>query len=146
MAEQAGHRHPAPLQRLLRTAVWDVEQFVADEQGLPVERLGEPQGVLIPDETGFVKKDQASVGVQRQYTGTAGRVETLPDQQADEDLSRSLTRLSHLPSHARRHRPPRLTEKLVTVPSHVSIRRTLDRPSTTDVLDLVGCRQVRDIA
>jgi SRSO17 transposase len=75
LAEQAGYRQPAPLQRLLRTAVWDAEQVVADVQGLLVERLGDPQGVLIPDETGFVKKGAMSVGVQRQYTGTAGRIE-----------------------------------------------------------------------
>ncbi|WP_425271899.1 IS701 family transposase [Micromonospora violae] len=75
LAEQAGYRQPAPLQRLLRTAVWDAERVVSDVQGLLVERLGDPQGVLIPDETGFVKKGTTSVGVQRQYTGTAGRIE-----------------------------------------------------------------------
>ncbi|PWR09067.1 IS701 family transposase [Micromonospora acroterricola] len=75
LAEQAGYRQPAPLQRLLRTAAWDAEQVLADVQTLLVERLGDPHGVLIPDETGFVKQGAASVGVQRQYTGTVGRIE-----------------------------------------------------------------------
>ncbi|MFG3642536.1 transposase [Micromonospora sp. NPDC047762] len=75
LAEQAGYRQPAALQRLLRTAVWDAEQVVSDVQGLLVERLGDPQGVLIPDEARSVKKGTTSVGVQRQYTGTAGRIE-----------------------------------------------------------------------
>jgi SRSO17 transposase len=40
-----------------------------------VEHLGTPDGVLILDETGFLKKGRKSVGVQRQYSGTAGRRE-----------------------------------------------------------------------
>ena len=40
-----------------------------------VEELGDPNGVLVVDETGFLKKGAHSVGVQRQYSGTAGRVE-----------------------------------------------------------------------
>jgi SRSO17 transposase len=39
------------------------------------EKLGEPDGILVPDETGFLKKGKKSCGVQRQYSGTAGRVE-----------------------------------------------------------------------
>lgn len=75
LAERAGYRDPAPMQRLLRTARWDASAVVADVRGFVVERLGHPDGVLIPDETGFVKKGYHSVGVQRQYTGTAGRIE-----------------------------------------------------------------------
>jgi hypothetical protein len=40
-----------------------------------VEHLGHPQGVLVIDETGFIKKGTKSVGVKRQYRGTAGRIE-----------------------------------------------------------------------
>jgi SRSO17 transposase len=75
LAEQAGYRNPAPLQRLLRTAVWDADAATGDVRGFVAERLGHADGVLIPDETGFVKKGTCSVGVQRQYTGTAGRIE-----------------------------------------------------------------------
>jgi SRSO17 transposase len=75
LAECAGYRHPARLQRLLRTAVWDADAAAADVRGFVADRLGHTDGVLIPDETGFLKKGACSVGVQRQYTGTAGRIE-----------------------------------------------------------------------
>jgi SRSO17 transposase len=63
------------MQRLLRQAVWDADRVRDDVRDLVVETLGRPDGVLIPDETGFLKKVAGSVGVQRQYTGTAGRIE-----------------------------------------------------------------------
>ncbi|MEW2329700.1 IS701 family transposase [Micromonospora chersina] len=75
LAEQAGHRGPQAMQRLLRTAVWDADAVRDDVRGFVTSRLGEADGVLIPDETGFLKKGTGSVGVQRQYSGTAGRVE-----------------------------------------------------------------------
>jgi SRSO17 transposase len=75
LAEQAGYGGPAPMQRLLRTARWDAGAAGGDVRGFVAQRLGHPDGVLVPDETGFVKKGRYSVGVQRQYTGTAGRVE-----------------------------------------------------------------------
>jgi SRSO17 transposase len=75
LAEHAGHADPQPMQRLLRAAVWDAEKVRDDIRDWLIERLGHPQGVLIGDETGFVKKGVCSVGVQRQYTGTAGRIE-----------------------------------------------------------------------
>jgi SRSO17 transposase len=56
LAEQAGYRNHAPLQRLLRTAVWDADAAAGDVRGFVAERLGHVDGVLIPDETGFVKK------------------------------------------------------------------------------------------
>ena len=64
------------MQRLLRTASWDAGR-VRDEvlRSIVVERLAHPDGVLICDETGFLTKGVCSAGVQRQYTGTAGRVE-----------------------------------------------------------------------
>ncbi|WP_425566295.1 IS701 family transposase, partial [Nonomuraea monospora] len=74
LAEHAGLSGPQTLQRLLRTARWDADQVRDDVRTFIVDRLG-PGGVLIVDETGFVKKGTASAGVQRQYTGTAGRIE-----------------------------------------------------------------------
>jgi SRSO17 transposase len=75
LAEHAGRSGPQTMQRLLREAVWDADALRDDVRDLVVEHLGHPDGVLIPDETGFCKKGTHSVAVQRQYTGTAGRIE-----------------------------------------------------------------------
>ena len=75
VAEQAGERAPDGIQRLLRTARWDVEAVRDDLRDYVVEHLGDPASVLVVDETGFLKKGAKSVGVQRQYSGTAGRIE-----------------------------------------------------------------------
>ena len=75
LAEQAGEVCPDGMQRLLRRADWDVDGVRDDLRDYVIEHLGEPEGVLIVDETGFVKKGTRSAGVQRQYSGTAGRVE-----------------------------------------------------------------------
>jgi SRSO17 transposase len=63
------------MQRLLRRADWDVDGVRDDVRDYVVEHLGGSDGVLIVDETGFVKKGTRSAGVQRQYSGTAGRIE-----------------------------------------------------------------------
>jgi SRSO17 transposase len=63
------------MQRLLTTARWDPGALRDDVRGYVVERLGDPGGVLVVDETGFRKKGGTSAGVQRQYSGTAGRIE-----------------------------------------------------------------------
>jgi SRSO17 transposase len=75
LAEQAGHGDPQAMQRLLRTAVWDADAVRDDVRAFAAAQFGHPAGVLIPDETGFLKKGICSVGVQRQYSGTAGRIE-----------------------------------------------------------------------
>lgn len=75
LAEQAGHARPGPMQRLLRYARWDADAVRDDLRAYAVDHLGTHGGVLVVDETGFVKKGRASAGVQRQYTGTAGRIE-----------------------------------------------------------------------
>lgn len=75
LAEHAGHQGPQAMQRLLRKASWDADQIRDDVRDLVIEAIGDPDGVLIADETGFLKKGTSSVGVQRQYTGTAGRIE-----------------------------------------------------------------------
>jgi len=75
LAEQAGDVTPDGMQRLLSTSVWDVEAVRDELQRYVRESLGHPQGVLVLDETGFLKKGTKSVGVKRQYSGTAGRIE-----------------------------------------------------------------------
>jgi SRSO17 transposase len=75
LAEHAGEMTPDGMQRLLTTARWDADGLRDDVRGYVVERLGDPGGVLVVDETGFLKKGAKSAGVQRQYSGTAGRIE-----------------------------------------------------------------------
>ena len=75
LAERAGHGDPQAMQRLLRTAVWDADLVRDDLRAFVAAQLGDAAGVLICDETGFLKKGTGSVGVQRQYSGTAGRIE-----------------------------------------------------------------------
>jgi SRSO17 transposase len=75
LAEYAGEATPDGMQRLLSTATWDVEGVRDDLREYVVEEIGTPEGILVIDETGFLKKGQHSVGVKRQYSGTAGRVE-----------------------------------------------------------------------
>ncbi len=75
LAEAAGDAAPDRMQRLLNNARWDARQVRDDLRSYVVEHLGDPGGVLIVDETGFIKKGTKSAGVQRQYSGTAGRVE-----------------------------------------------------------------------
>jgi SRSO17 transposase len=75
LAEHLGESRPQGVQRLLNAADWDVDAVRDDLRAYVTEHLGEPTGVLIVDETGFLKKGTKSVGVQRQYSGTAGRIE-----------------------------------------------------------------------
>ncbi|MFF7163449.1 IS701 family transposase [Streptomyces sp. NPDC008086] len=75
LAEHAGHPTPAGLQHLLSRACWNPDEVRDDLQEYVAERLGDPAGVLIIDDTGFLKKGTVSAGVQRQYSGTAGRTE-----------------------------------------------------------------------
>jgi SRSO17 transposase len=75
LAEWAGEVSPDGMQRLLRCADWDVDGVRDDVRGYVVGQLGDPDGVLIAGETGFLKKGTRSAGVQRQYSGTAGRTE-----------------------------------------------------------------------
>jgi SRSO17 transposase len=75
IAEHAGDATPDGMQHLLSRAVWDHDAVRDDVRAYVVEHLGDPQAVLVVDETGDLKKGTATVGVQRQYTGTAGRVD-----------------------------------------------------------------------
>lgn len=74
VAEQAGEKRPDGMQRLLSSAVWSAEALRDELQAYLVEGLGEADGVLVVDESGFLKQGGHSAGVKRQYSGTAGRV------------------------------------------------------------------------
>lgn len=75
LAEAVGDPTPYALQHLLGRARWNADAVRDDLRGYVVEHLGHPTGVLAIDETGFLKKGTQSAGVQRQYSGTAGRIE-----------------------------------------------------------------------
>jgi SRSO17 transposase len=75
LAEHAGDASPDGMQHLLGRAVWDHDAVRDDVRDYVVEHLGDPEAVLVIDETGDLKKGTTTVGVKRQYTGTAGRVE-----------------------------------------------------------------------
>ena len=75
LAEVNGDATPYGVQHLLGRARWDAEAVRDDLRAYLVEHLGEPQAVLVLDDTGFLKKGQCSAGVARQYSGTAGRIE-----------------------------------------------------------------------
>jgi SRSO17 transposase len=75
IAEFAGDAGPEGMQRLLNFYAWDEDAVRDALRGLVVSAFGHPGGVLVADETGFLKKGRMSAGVQRQYSGTAGRVE-----------------------------------------------------------------------
>jgi SRSO17 transposase len=75
IAEQAGDLSPDGMQRLLNFYRWDADAVRDDLRGYVLNQLGDPAGVVVADETGFLKKGVHSAGVQRQYSGTAGRIE-----------------------------------------------------------------------
>jgi SRSO17 transposase len=70
-----GEPSPYAVQHLLDRARWDADAARDQLRDYVLEELGSPDAVLIADETGFLKKGLHSVGVKRQYTGTAGRIE-----------------------------------------------------------------------
>src|SRR5258708_30875626 len=74
LAEALGEGGPQGMQRLLNAADWDTEAVRDELRTYVLEHLAdERSGVLVIDETGFVKKGTKSAGVARQYSGTAGR-------------------------------------------------------------------------
>ena len=75
LAEAAAEATPQGMQRLMASAAWDVDAVRDDLRAYVATALGPRDGVLIVDETGFLKKGTKSAGVQRQYSGTAGRIE-----------------------------------------------------------------------
>ena len=75
VAEHLGHRHPRTIQRVLDRSAWDADAVQDDLRPQVAEELGDAVGVLVVDETGFLKKGTKSCGVARQYSGTVGRIE-----------------------------------------------------------------------
>jgi SRSO17 transposase len=75
LAEQAGQDCPDSMQQPLGAADWDADGVRDDIRDFLMQTIGDAQAVLIGDDTGFVKKGRMSAGVQRQYTGTAGKRE-----------------------------------------------------------------------
>ena len=75
LAEHAGEASPGGMQHFLAAAVWDDEGLRTDLRDYVTERFGDPEAVFVVDETGDLKHGDLTVGVQRQYTGTAGRIE-----------------------------------------------------------------------
>ena len=75
LAEYVGDAMPDGVQRLLATYRWDAAGVRDDLREYVAEHLGDPEAVLVVDETGFLKQGSKSVGVQRQYSGMAGKVE-----------------------------------------------------------------------
>src|SRR4029450_3290562 len=77
LAEQIGDARPWRTQRVLSHVLWDQDAARDLCRGYVIEHLGTADGVLIVDETGFLKKGEHSAGVARQYSGTAGRIENV---------------------------------------------------------------------
>jgi SRSO17 transposase len=75
LAEVAGNTTPYGIQHLLGRANWDADEVRDDLREYVLSHLGDADAVLVLDETGFIKKGEKSVGVKRQYTGTAGKTE-----------------------------------------------------------------------
>lgn len=75
LAEISGAATPYAFQHLLRRALWDPEAVRDELRHYIVQHLGDPEAVLVIDETGFLKKGRHSAGVARQYSGTAGKVD-----------------------------------------------------------------------
>jgi SRSO17 transposase len=75
LAEETGYSQPRAIQRVLDRSVWDAEAVRDELRTYVISELGDPGGVLVVDETGFLKQGTHSVGVKRQYSGTAGRIE-----------------------------------------------------------------------
>ena len=75
IAEHAGDPSPDGMQHLLSQAVWDADAVRDDVRDYVIDHLGDPEAVLVIDESGDCKKGTQTVGVQRQYTGTSGKID-----------------------------------------------------------------------
>ncbi|MET7536298.1 transposase, partial [Streptomyces sp. NPDC005507] len=75
IAEHAGAPEPKRMQRFLNLTPWDSERLRDELVGYAMERFADERAVLIADPTGFAKKGRKSAGVQRQYSGTLGRID-----------------------------------------------------------------------
>jgi SRSO17 transposase len=103
LAEHAGHGDPQAMQRLLRTAMWDADAVRDDLRAFVAAQLGDAAGVLICDETGFLKKGSGSVGVQPIQR----------HRRADRELPGRRVRVLRLPARPGADRPPDLPAEVM---------------------------------
>jgi SRSO17 transposase len=75
LAEAVGECKPDNMESFLHSACWDADAVCNELEQFVIEEFGDPDGIGIVDDTGFIKKGDKSAGVQRQYSGTAGKVE-----------------------------------------------------------------------
>lgn len=75
IAEHVGEPEPTALQRFLNLSPWDADALLELNREYAMEHLADPAGILVADPTGFAKKGDKSAGVQRQYSGTLGRID-----------------------------------------------------------------------
>jgi SRSO17 transposase len=75
IAEHVGEPEPTALQRFVNLSPWDADALLELNREYAMEHLADPAGILVADPTGFAKKGDKSVGVQRQYSGTLGRID-----------------------------------------------------------------------
>jgi SRSO17 transposase len=75
IAEHVGEPEPKALQRFLNLSPWDADALLDLNRQYAMEHLADPGAILVADPTGFPKKGTKSVGVQRQYSGTLGRID-----------------------------------------------------------------------
>ena len=75
IAEYVGESEPKALQRFLNLSPWEVDRLLELNRDYVLEHLASPSAILVADPTGFAKKGTKSVGVQRQYSGTLGRID-----------------------------------------------------------------------
>lgn len=121
LAEFAGPATPDGLQRLLAGSRWDPDELRDDLQEYVAEMLGTPNGILIIDDTGFIKKGNSSAGVQRQYSGTAGRTSLAVDKAYGNDPCRQYLRRRGI-----RHTIPEKTDSQQS--AFVGIRGHVEEP------------------
>src|SRR6478609_1134504 len=75
IAEYVGEAEPKALQRVLHLSPWDAPAPLARNRDYAMEHVADPAGILVGDPTGVAKKGIKSVGVQRRYSGTVGRID-----------------------------------------------------------------------
>jgi SRSO17 transposase len=75
ISEYVGEPEPKALRRPLNLSPWNVDALLALHRDYAMENLADSGGILVADPTGFAKKGRMSVGVQRQYSGTLGRID-----------------------------------------------------------------------
>jgi SRSO17 transposase len=74
MSEYIGERTPYKLQQFISKGSYSADELRNEVRGYVTENMGEEDGVLVVDDTGFIKQGEKSCGVQRQYTGTLGKI------------------------------------------------------------------------